>query len=111
MGRLNPNDFASSIVNLCDKYDFIDDYEINIEDNLIVKSRIFLIDCSFIEVYYNSENGKTSFALVKNKKRIFGADNLGFWHVHPFDDPEKHIKSDEIKIEDFINRIKMDLFK
>lgn len=111
MDRLNPNDFASSIVDLCDRYDFIIDYELNIEDNVIVKSRIFLVDSSFVEVYYNFGNGKTSFALIKNNKRIFGADNLGFWHVHPFDNPEKHIKCTEIKIADFIKKIKNNLSK
>lgn len=111
MGGLSPNDFASLIVGLCNKYDFIIDYELNIEDNVIVKSRIFLINNYFIEVYYNYENGKTSFALIKNDKRIFGADNLGFWHIHPFNNPEKHVKSTEIKIEDFVNEIKNKLFK
>lgn len=111
MGHLSPNDFASLIISLCGKYDFIVDYNLSIEDNLIVKSRIFLADSSFIEVYYNSENGKTSFALIENNKRIFGADNLGFWHIHPFDNPEKHIKCNEIKMEDFIGKIKDRLFK
>ena len=111
MDGLSPNNFASIIANLCNKYNFIVDYELNIEDNVIVKSRIFLIDNSFIEVYYNYENVKTSFALIKNNKRIFGADNLGFWHIHPFNNPKKHVKSDEIKIEDFIKEIKNKLFK
>ena len=111
MGGLSPNDFASLIVSLCNKYNFIVDYELNIEDNVIVKSRIFLIDNSFIEVYYNYENAKTSFALIKNNKRIFGADNLGFWHIHPLNKPEKHVKSNEIKLEDFVKEIKNKLFK
>ncbi len=111
MDRLNPNDFASLIVYLCDKYEFISDYELNIDDNIIVKSRIFLIDASFIEIYYNFENGKTSFSLIRNNKRIFGVDNLGFWHIHPFDNPKKHIKSKEIKLEDFLGKIKNYLSK
>lgn len=111
MDRLNPNDFASLIVSICNKYDFIIDFQLKIEDNVIVKSRIFLIDDSFIEVYYNFENGKTSFALIKNNNRIFGTDNLGFWHIHPFESPEKHIRSGEIKLEDFIKKIKSNLFK
>ena len=111
MDRLSPIEFSSSIASLCNKYDFIVDYELKIEENAIVKCRIFLIDDSFVEVYYNFENGKTSFALIKNNCRIFGADNLGFWHTHPFSDPEKHIKSHEIKIEDFIKKIKDKLFE
>ena len=108
---MNPNEFASLIADICSKYDFIVDYNLDIEDNVIVKSRIFLIDESFVEIYYNSDNGKISFALIKDKERIFGADNLGFWHIHPFDNPEKHIKCDEIKLEMFIEKVKDKLFK
>ena len=93
---MNPNEFSSLIIDICNKYDFIVDYNLNIEDNVIVKSRIFLIDSSFVEVYYNFENGKISFALIKNKERLFGADNLGFWHIHPLDSPEKHIRCNEM---------------
>ena len=106
-----PNEFASLIADICGKYDFIVDYNLNIEDNVIVKSRIFLINNSFVEIYYNYDNGKVSFALIKNKERIFGTDNLGFWHIHPFDDPKKHVRSNEIKLEDFIKKIKDMLFK
>ena len=76
-----------------------------------MKSKIFLIDDSFVEIYYNFENGKASFAVIKDNCRIFGADNLGFWHIHPFNNPEKHIKSEEIKIEYFFRKIKESLFK
>ena len=31
-----------------------------------------------------------AYALVRRGRRAFGADNTGGWHIHPFDDPERH---------------------
>ena len=44
----------------------------------------------FIDVFYNEETRTTAFALILSDRRVFGADNTGGWHVHPFDDPEHH---------------------
>jgi Ethanolamine utilization protein EutJ (predicted chaperonin) len=45
----------------------------------------------FIDVFYNDQTGTTAFALTKNGKRVFGADNTGGWHIiHPFSDPTRH---------------------
>lgn len=45
----------------------------------------------FIDTFFNEQTGRTAFALIKNNQRIFGADNTGGWHLHPFDDPQQHI--------------------
>lgn len=29
--------------------------------------------------------------LFRNNQRLFGADNTGGWHLHPFHDPQQHI--------------------
>lgn len=55
--------------------------------------RIYLSDNSFADIYYSASTGKTSFAHVKDDKRVFGADNAGGWHWHPAEDPEAHIPS------------------
>ena len=34
--------------------------------------------------------GTTAFALIHQGQRIFGADNTGGWHIHPFAAPERH---------------------
>jgi hypothetical protein len=41
-------------------------------------------------VFYNEQTGTTAYALVHQGRRAFGADNTGGWHVHPFDDPDRH---------------------
>jgi len=44
----------------------------------------------FIDVFYNEQTGTTAFALICQGHRVFGADNTGGWHVHPFASPEQH---------------------
>ncbi len=53
--------------------------------------RAHLIDGSFVDAFYafyNEATGKTAFALIKDARRVFGADNRGGWHWHPFETPE-----------------------
>lgn len=44
----------------------------------------------FIDVFYNEQAGTTACAMIRQGQRLFGTDNTGGWHVHPFDDPESH---------------------
>jgi hypothetical protein len=44
----------------------------------------------FIDAFFNEQTGTTAFALIREGERIFGADNTGGWHVHPFADPDRH---------------------
>ncbi len=81
--------FAKGIINVCTKNKEIGRYDIKIIDNTIVKIRIYLLkDNKFIDVFYNSYTSTTAYALIENEKRIFGVDNTGGWHIHPFDDPD-----------------------
>jgi hypothetical protein len=50
----------------------------------ILKLRVHLGASLFVDVFFNAETGKTSFALIKDRQRIFGADNTRGWHLHPF---------------------------
>jgi len=87
MVKLNATDFAKDIIDTSVASKIVKTLNIEILENTVVKSRIILIGKSFIDVYYNHENEKTSFALIGDEKRIFGADNLDFWHIHPFEIP------------------------
>ncbi len=52
--------------------------------------RVPLTFGGFIDAFFNQETGTTAFALIRDDKRIFGADNTGGWHLHPFENPEEH---------------------
>ncbi len=56
-----------------------------------VNIRITLTTGGFIDAFYNEQTGTTAFTLINQERRIFGADNTGGWHIHPFDDPALHI--------------------
>lgn len=55
-----------------------------------IKIRIDLFPGRWIEAYYNQRTQTTAYVLIRDEKRIFGADNTGGWHIHPFDDPVRH---------------------
>jgi hypothetical protein len=45
----------------------------------------------FIDTFYNEQTHTIAYALVRQGQRVFGADNTGGWHIHPFDKPEHHV--------------------
>lgn len=57
-----------------------------------VSLRILINKALFIDVYSNTDTERYDFSLIKDRKRIFGYDNLGGWHYHPLGKPDEHIK-------------------
>lgn len=57
--------------------------------------RITIKPLLFIDVYANTETDRYDFSLIKGNKRIFGYDNLGGWHCHPVNNPERHVECKE----------------
>jgi hypothetical protein len=72
--------------------------------------RVYLTDGSFADAFYNQATGKTAFALIKAGERIFGADNTGGWHWHPFAEPASHVPSSRaIIFREFLGQIEQQL--
>jgi hypothetical protein len=55
-----------------------------------ISLRIPMAIGGFVDTFYNEETGTTAYALIQADRRVFGADNTGRWHLHPFDDPDRH---------------------
>ncbi|MBI4789586.1 MAG: hypothetical protein HY782_21360 [Chloroflexi bacterium] len=55
-----------------------------------VTIRVPMTNDGFVDAFFNEETGTTAFALVQENRRIFGADNTGGWHLHPFEEPDEH---------------------
>jgi len=55
-----------------------------------IKLRIQTTVGGYIDAFYNEQTGTTAYALIDKEERIFGADNTGGWHYHPFHDPTRH---------------------
>lgn len=106
MAQLNAFEFARSVQNECDQSDLIASYDVQILDDTVVKIRAILTDATFIDVFYNADTRKCSYTLIKNKKRVFGADNsfIG-WHLHPFENPSNHQLSRELSFAEFLSHI------
>ena len=92
-------------LNACAQSTVVSGIEPLLLDEPVLKLRIHLGTVAFIDVFFNAETGKTSFALIKNGQRIFGVDNTRGWHLHPFDDPESHSPCEEIRFESFLNQV------
>ncbi len=56
-----------------------------------VKFRLMIDMNLFIQVYTNSQSGRTNFVAISGGQRIFGRDSEGAgWHKHPFENPVEH---------------------
>lgn len=55
-----------------------------------INLRVDVSPGGFIDVFYNEQTETTAYALIQDGQRVFGADNAGGWHVHPFGDPDRH---------------------
>lgn len=80
------------------------DYRIIRTTHLYV--RITINEDTFIDIYFNTETGRKDFSLIYKNERIYGFDNLGGWHYHPYETPTQHISCPEPKIEDVFKEMK-----
>lgn len=97
-------EFASRIVDVSAAYDIVEDYDFTIHENVVVRARLTLAD-GFIDVYRNFETGKVAFAWIVDEERVFGADNTGGWHVHPYDNPERHRDAEPWTLREFMDAV------
>ena len=55
-----------------------------------INPRVPITTGGFVDVFYNAQTGTMAFAFIRRGQRVFGADNTGDWHVHPFASPSRH---------------------
>lgn len=71
-----------------------------------INMRVSLKVGGFIDIFYNRQTDRFAFALIDKDQRIYGADNTGSWHVHPFDDPDQHLPIEKpVTFSDFVSEI------
>ncbi len=71
----------------------------------VAKLRLFLADDRFVVIYYNynAQTGSTSYAYIEGEDRLFGANNMKIgWHIHPWGEEDKHVKSKPVTVEEFL---------
>ncbi|MBW1796554.1 MAG: hypothetical protein JRJ38_19425 [Deltaproteobacteria bacterium] len=98
--------FLTQLVSALAKFDFVKDVDLKTE-SLIVSGRIILQKDMFLEVYYNGVTETIAFALIKDQRRIWriDRDNVRDWHVHPLDDPTKHVGIDPLSVSDIVETL------
>jgi hypothetical protein len=55
-----------------------------------ISLRVEIVTGGFVDAFYNEQTGTTAYALIREGRRVSGADNTGGWHVHPFTNLEGH---------------------
>ncbi len=105
MAGIDPLAFATNIIRICNDIDEVASYDTQIIDNLVVKIRIYLATGEFVDVFYNCDTTRIAYALIDSHKRIFGVDNTGGWHMHPFEEPGKHLPCDTVSFSDFMKMV------
>ncbi len=55
-----------------------------------VNLRLDIVTGDFIDVFFNEQTDTLAYAVIHDGKRIFGADNTGGWHIHPWLQPANH---------------------
>ena len=55
-----------------------------------INLRVPITTGGFVDAFYNEQTGTVAFAFIRSGQRLFGADNTGGWHVHPFAGPDQH---------------------
>jgi hypothetical protein len=99
----NIGDISARLIDICAKYELDVSY-IDITDITLV-ARIKIFGEIFIQIYANTRKNKLNMALVLSGQRIYGIDNEGgFYHEHPVDNPDSHLPSVRIELQEFFEQ-------
>jgi hypothetical protein len=55
-----------------------------------ISLRVNISSGGFVDAFFNEQTGTIALALIREDQRVFGVDNTGGWHIHPFSDPARH---------------------
>ena len=85
--------------------------KVNEINPLRLKVRVVLSPSTFIDVFYGARKNRIDFALIHEGTRVFGIDNLHYWHCHPFGRERNHVEIEPMSIEEIVLELKKDIEK
>jgi len=85
--------------------------KINENNSLRLKARVILSQTTFIDVFYGAKKERIDSALIHEGKRVFGIDNLNYWHCHPFKKEKNHFRIEPMTIENIIIELSKNIDK
>ena len=71
-----------------------------------LKARVVISQATFIDVFYGARKERIDFALIHEGRRVFGIDNLHYWHCHPFGRESTHERISPMSIEEIVIELK-----
>ncbi len=84
------DDFERHVHDVASHFAFVRVTTVDKTDYAIKLQLDIATDC-FVQVYANLRKQLLSYALVLNRKRIYGRDcDGGRWHLHPYENAESH---------------------
>ncbi|MEW5718870.1 MAG: hypothetical protein AB1817_09610 [Chloroflexota bacterium] len=94
------------LIDACQSCALVASYAIDAIDEDTLSVRVFLLDESFINAFYNLATDKTAFAWIHGDRRVYGKDNAKMgWHAHPFENPEAHEPCQSIDFASFLREV------
>ncbi len=110
MDGVSLEEFQQRIIAACAGSSVVESVTLHEARPNAVRLRIYLVNQTFLDVFYNEWKGRVSFAWIVNGQRSFGADNAGDWHWHPREEPSRHTPSDHaITFEEFLKEVEKTL--
>lgn len=85
--------------------------KVNEMNPLRLKVRVVRSESTFIDVFYGARKQRVDFALIHEKERVFGIDNLNYWHCHPFGREREHVEIAPMSIEEIVLEFKENIEK
>jgi hypothetical protein len=112
MDGMKIEEFEELVISICSKSSVVTNTTVLNVGFTWVKIRAYLPDQSFVDISYNQETRKTTFAQIRDDRRVFGADNKKGWHWHSYEDPQRHeFTKGEIAFDEFLKRVEENLSK
>ena len=105
MGGMTCAEFAQEVVDTCADAVEVIECTVLLYDQPVIKFRVGLTDRSYIDVFYNADTSKVSFAWIAGGQRVFGIDNTRGWHVHPMCSPRRHRPHPPITFRKFLEEV------
>lgn len=111
MAGLSPSEFEQQVLTICAASKVVKSVAQIQSGVQWVALRAYLEDDLFVDVFYNEETDKKSFALIRAGVRIFAADNAKKkWQWHPFENPKMHLLiNHEITFAEFLRQVETHL--
>lgn len=106
MASVTPRDLLNQLALACANSDFVESYSVDVDDEQTLAVRVFLTNTTWLNVFYNVATGRTSFAWLRERQRIYGKDRAKqVWHMHPFNAAHLHQPCAPVDFETFLREV------